>query len=154
MPTRIYNFTTLLIVLSNLYPQIRSILSIPLRVFGCATFTHIHDHKRTKLGSKAQKCMFLGYSPSKKGYNSYSIVTRKYYISMDVTFFEFVPCFSQNSPQGEERDDGNFLETTSQIPQIPISPIKESKPPMSNYTSPTNLLHFSIRHKVLTPLYN
>lgn len=145
MPTRIHNFTPPLIALSNV-----SIFSIPLKVFGCTAFSHVHDHEHPKLDPRARKCVFLRYSSFQKGYKCYSPVTRKYYSSMDVTFFESLLYFPQNFPQGEKHNiDGNFWESALHIPEDPISPIKESEYHISNETPPLIIPHFSMIHQVL-----
>jgi hypothetical protein len=33
-----------------------------LRVFSCITYVHVLDEKRSKLDSKAEKCIFIRYS--------------------------------------------------------------------------------------------
>jgi hypothetical protein len=33
-----------------------------LRVFGCIAYVHVPEEKRSKLGPKAEKCIFIGYS--------------------------------------------------------------------------------------------
>ena len=38
------------------------------RVFGSSGYYRINDSKRTKLDSKANRCMFLGYSETSKAY--------------------------------------------------------------------------------------
>ena len=43
---------------------------------------------RTKLDPCALKCVFVGYHPFQKGYRCYHPTTRKFYVSMDVTFSE------------------------------------------------------------------
>lgn len=58
-----------------------------LRVSGCSTFVHIHQH-RSKLDPKSFKCVFIGYSSNQKGYKCLSPITHKVYNLMDVTFFE------------------------------------------------------------------
>lgn len=116
MPTCVHNFWEPLNLLSTIYPQIWSILFIPLKVFGCTVFAHIYDHERTKLDPKARKCVFLGYSPTQKGYKCYFTETYKYYNSMDFTFFESQPYFFQNSLQEEKYEnntDGNFWDVES-----------------------------------------
>jgi hypothetical protein len=32
-----------------------------LKVFGCITYVHVYDEKRSKLDPKAKKCIFIGY---------------------------------------------------------------------------------------------
>ena len=61
---------------------------LPLKVFGCVAFVHIHNHNRDKLDPQALKCVFLGYSPPNKGYKCFNPNKQKYFIMMDVTFFE------------------------------------------------------------------
>jgi len=48
-----------------------------LRVFGCDAYVHVPKEKRTKLGSKSEKCIFIGYKDGSKGYKLWNPVTRK-----------------------------------------------------------------------------
>ncbi|GJW79007.1 putative RNA-directed DNA polymerase [Tanacetum coccineum] len=60
-----------------------------LRVFGClcyATVLNLHD----KLGSRAEKCVLVGYASFKKGYKLYSLERKQFIYSRDVRFFEKV----------------------------------------------------------------
>ncbi|RVW56704.1 Retrovirus-related Pol polyprotein from transposon RE1 [Vitis vinifera] len=50
--------------------------------------------KMDKLSAKATKCIFLGYFRLQKGYRCYSPDTHRYFLSVDVTFFEDSPFFS------------------------------------------------------------
>ena len=59
-----------------------------LRVFGCVAYPHIPDERRKKLDDKSEKCIFIGYSDTTKGYKLYNPVTEKVIISRDVQFFE------------------------------------------------------------------
>ena len=61
---------------------------LPPRVFGCVCFVHILTLGQDKLLVKATKCVFLGYSSLQRGYRRYSPDTNRYFISVDVTFFE------------------------------------------------------------------
>ncbi|RVW27700.1 Retrovirus-related Pol polyprotein from transposon RE2 [Vitis vinifera] len=53
-------------------------------------------HTNDKLSAKATKCIFLGYSRLQKGYRCYSPDTHRYFLSVDVTFFEDSPFFSSS----------------------------------------------------------
>jgi hypothetical protein len=46
-----------------------------LRVFGCKTFAHILDEKRSKLESKSMPCVFLGYCERTKTYRLMCVET-------------------------------------------------------------------------------
>ena len=39
-----------------------------LKVFGCNSYVHVPDEKRSKLDKKAIKCIFVGYSQKSKDY--------------------------------------------------------------------------------------
>ncbi|KAH9796154.1 retrovirus-related pol polyprotein from transposon RE1 [Citrus sinensis] len=62
-----------------------------------------------------------GYSATQKGYRCYSPEQHKYFISMDVTFFETHPFYAQNSLQGESSNEGNFWEASLPSPIFPQS---------------------------------
>jgi hypothetical protein len=59
-----------------------------LKVFGCIAYVHVLDELQTKLDSKAEKCVFIGYSLEQKGYRCYNPVTHKMRVSRDVVFDE------------------------------------------------------------------
>ena len=49
---------------------------------------HLYPHQRTKLESRAMKCVFVGYNTTQKGYKVYHPSTKIFFVSMDVTFHE------------------------------------------------------------------
>lgn len=51
---------------------------LPLKVFGCVAFVHVHHHTRDKLDLRAVKCVFLGYSLTKKGYKCFESHTKHF----------------------------------------------------------------------------
>ncbi len=59
-----------------------------LRVFGCKSFAHVPDEKRTKLESKSIPCVFLGYHEGAKAYRLMCVETKKILKSRDVVFIE------------------------------------------------------------------
>ena len=80
-----------------------AIISYPLKVFRCVCFIHIPKHRRDKLDPRAVKGIFMGYSSNQKGYKCYVPQKgEKYYVTMDVTFFEDLP-----SSKGNEISEPN-----------------------------------------------
>eukprot|EP00253_Pinus_taeda_P035717 PITA_35717 len=59
-----------------------------LRVFGCDAYVHVPKEKQTKLDSKSEKCIFIGYKNGLKSYKLWNLVRRKVVYSRDVVFRE------------------------------------------------------------------
>lgn len=58
------------------------------RIFGCTAMSHIPKQKRRKLDSKSEKCVFVGYSTTSKGYRLYSLQRKEVFVCRDVIFHE------------------------------------------------------------------
>ena len=58
-----------------------------LKVFGCACFPYLKPYNKHKLAFKSLKCVFLGCSPSHKGYRCLHPSSR-IYIARSVVFDE------------------------------------------------------------------
>lgn len=123
MPTRVLKVVTPLECLKKTFSESRIYSDLPLKVFGCTVFVHIPDKFRSKLDPRAEKCIFIGYAPNRKGYQCYNPQTRKVHVSMDVSFLENQPYFSKDHIQGEkEREKVNFWNIPIIIPSS-TSPI-------------------------------
>ncbi|CAL5338710.1 unnamed protein product [Camellia sinensis] len=103
MPTMFWGDAIL--TATHLINRMPSRSTLPLRLFGCTAFVHVHPHQRTKLDPRATKCVFLGYSPSQKGYKCYDPISRRLFLSLDVTFFETTPFYPKSSIQGENMSE-------------------------------------------------
>lgn len=103
MPSKVLQFQTPLSVLSEFFPENRTISSLPLKVFGCTVFAHNHELNRNKLDPKSLKYIFPGYAANQKGYKCYIPEKKKLIVTMDLTFFENTPFFPKISLQGEEK---------------------------------------------------
>ncbi|KAL5777605.1 hypothetical protein ACOSP7_010531 [Xanthoceras sorbifolium] len=109
MPTRVLKYQTPLMHFKHYFPLSRIYSDLPLKVFGCTVFVHISHHSRSKLDPRAEHCVFIGYASNKKGYRCYNPLTRKFFVSMDVSFLENKPYFQKNSLQGEKQGvEDNF----------------------------------------------
>ncbi|KAJ0872693.1 putative RNA-directed DNA polymerase [Helianthus annuus] len=67
-----------------------------LKVFGCLCF-HTVLNESDKLNSRAEKCVFIGYSLEKKGYKLFSLDSRSIIFSRDVKFYETIFPFKEQS---------------------------------------------------------
>lgn len=90
MPTRILSFQSPLEMLCPDTP----LFSFPLKTFRCICYVHVFKSIRTKLDPKVLKCVFLGYGADQKGYKCFHPLTRRKFVSRDVTFFKSTPFFS------------------------------------------------------------
>ena len=66
------------------------------KVFGCDANVHVQKDERGKLDSKAQKCIFLGWGTTTKGYRLYDDKNCKILYSRDVLFNELKPAKETN----------------------------------------------------------
>ncbi|KAL5806134.1 hypothetical protein ACOSQ4_028867 [Xanthoceras sorbifolium] len=102
MPSIVLKFKTPISVLLESYPNTKIISTIPLKVFGCSAYVHVYQQHRGKLDPRSTKCILLGYSSNQKGYKCYSPTNKRFYNSIDVTFFEQHPYHSKIDIQEEK----------------------------------------------------
>ncbi|KAL0546448.1 hypothetical protein IC582_016356 [Cucumis melo] len=101
MPSRILHLQTPFDCLKESYSSTRLISEVPLRVFGCTAYVHNFGPNQTKFTPRAQVCVFAGYPLHQRNYKCFYPMSRKYCVTMDVTFFENQPYFSVSHLQGE-----------------------------------------------------
>jgi len=94
LPSRVLDFKSSLEVLQERQPDLTY-----LKVFGCTCYVHLPATLRDKLDPRAVKCIFLGYSQTKKGYKCYEPKSKKQYITRDVRFVETSPYFEGTSQE-------------------------------------------------------
>lgn len=59
-----------------------------LRIFGCLAYATNSGIHKSKFEPRAQKCIFIGFSPGQKAYKLYNLDTEKILVSRDVVFYE------------------------------------------------------------------
>ena len=84
-----------------------------LRVFGCITYAHIERDDRSKLDSKARKCILLGYGTETKGYRLYDTERERIIYSRNLIFEEDKIGFEQNKEKDNETTEIKLQESDS-----------------------------------------
>jgi len=95
------------------------------------------------LGEVRVGCVFLDYSRLQKGYKCYSPTTRRYYMFVDVTFFEDTPFFSPSMDYSPSLQQilpvpspcplGNSDQNVSGVPSSPSNSTEVAPPPLITY---------------------
>ncbi|KAL4025768.1 hypothetical protein IC575_014173 [Cucumis melo] len=134
MPSRILHLQTPLDCLKESYPSTRLVSEVPLRVFGCTAYVHNFGPNQTKLTPRAQACVFVGYPLHQRGYKCFHPPSRKYFVTMDVTFCENRPYFPVNHLQGENVSE----ESNSTFEFVEPTPITVSDIDPHSIILPTN----------------
>ena len=123
LPSRPLNYKVPRQVLLDAYPHIHAFSgNLNLKVFGCTAFVHLYAHQRSKLNPRSVKCVFIGYSAHKKAYNCYSPHTKRFYHTMDVTFFEHEAYFPRPTIQGENTVPEATIQGGHIAPNTPKQP--------------------------------
>lgn len=142
LPSRVLGFKSPMDMLSQFYPNLQTTNNLVPRIFGCVSFVHIHGPNRGKLDPRALKCLFVGYSSTQKGYKCYHPPSKRFYVSIDVTFHEHRSYFStpylqgENSTTEDKDENENFLLDLEYTPKhLPVSPVSNSEQPKSVSTS-------------------
>ncbi|RVW98707.1 Copia protein [Vitis vinifera] len=112
MPSRVLTFQSPRQLFLKQFPHTHAASSdLPLKVFGCTAFVHVYPQNRSKFALRANKCIFLGYSPTQKGYKCYSPTNKRFYTTMDVSFFEHVFFYPKSHVQGESMNEHQVWES-------------------------------------------
>ena len=104
MPSSVLNWA---IPYHQMFPN-KPLFPIDPKVFGCNCFVRDVRPQVSKLDPKFLKCIFVGYSRVKKGYRCYCPTLRRYFVSIDVTFFD-TTSFSLSSTVTSPGEDDDLL---------------------------------------------
>ncbi|WVZ64610.1 hypothetical protein U9M48_014105 [Paspalum notatum var. saurae] len=102
------------------------------KVFGCVFFVHDYRNNVGKLDTHAIKCVFVGYSPTQKGYRCWCPSKRRFFVSMNVTFREHEQYYGPTNdteimlslpkvPQDGESNGGDILVGSNRVPTTWVS---------------------------------
>ena len=127
MPSSVLNWATLD---HQLFPN-NPLFRIEPKVFGFTCFIRDSRPQVSEFDLKSLKCIFLGYSRVQKGYQCYCPPLRRYFVSIDVTFFERT-LFSLSSIVTNQEEDNDLLVYTISSPTPTPTPVK---PPITQVYS-------------------
>ncbi|RVW24941.1 Retrovirus-related Pol polyprotein from transposon TNT 1-94 [Vitis vinifera] len=134
MPSKVLTFQSPRQFLLKKFPHTRAASSdLPLKVFGCTAFVHVYPQNRSKFAPRANKGIFLGYSPTKKGTNAILQPTKDLHHHGRL-FLQTCLLLSQSHVQGESMNEhqeeerqelehgsqptcGQYLDSISSLPE-------------------------------------
>lgn len=70
-----------------------------LKVTGCLAFACNLEHSTQKFNPRGVRCVFMGYSPTQKGYKLLNFLTMQMFVSRDALFHENVFPFHEKNEQ-------------------------------------------------------
>ena len=110
MPFRVLHFQTPSDCLKESYPSTRLIPDVPLWVFGYNVCVHSHGPNQTKFIPRTQACVFVGYPVHQRDCKCFHPSSRKYFVTMDVTFIKSCHSFPVSLLQGENvSEKSNYM---------------------------------------------
>jgi hypothetical protein len=131
LPTPVFNNTFPFQKLFQLQPNYNF-----MRVFGCACWPHLRSYNKHKLDFHSDTCIFIGYSPSHRGYQCLHPQTGRIYISRNVIFDESSFPFTSISPPPPTTPPPSH--TTLFPPLIPNTPTTTCHPCSTIQEDPTS----------------
>ena len=125
-----------------------------LRTFGCMCYPYLQHYAVTKLDSRSERCVFVGYSAFHHGYRCISMTSGRLYISRDVIFTENVYPFvdtSINSIQSTESSQSSqsILGPSPQVGFDYRHPVRHPVPVSPGTVIPLPTPSTRYRHPVL-----
>ncbi|KAM1740938.1 hypothetical protein ACFX12_011118 [Malus domestica] len=112
-PSSTLQYQTPLQTLNHLL-TIPSISNLESRVFGCVAYVQVYPHQWGKFDPCAFRCVFLGYSDTKKGYKCFHPPTQTLYIIANVQFQEGETYFAKGDIEYPLQEDNSMFEKDTQ----------------------------------------
>ena len=122
-----------------------------LKVFGCLAFAYNPSRTKDKFQPRGVPCVFIGYSPSQKGYRLHNLLTRVTFVSRDVKFYEAIFPYHivQDSADKNREDTGVTQDTwidlgpenTTTIEQSELGTQEENKTAVDSNVRRSNREH-------------
>jgi hypothetical protein len=91
MPNKVLSFETPFDVFHKFYPTNRLSSSLPLKIFGCTIFVHIHSIIEENLNPEPQNVCLLVMLPLKRGINVLNPFPKKCLLPWMLLFLNYIP---------------------------------------------------------------
>ena len=139
LPTKVLQFQSPFQVLFNKIPNYHH-----LKVFGCLGYPYLHPYNKHKLCYCSSPCVFLGYSPTHKGYMCFDSNSNCTYITRHVKFHETKFPFQQTVNTSFASSSYHFMSPPALLPvplSIPPTQTSQSLVPTSQSPHLSNYAH-------------
>ena len=139
LPTKVLQFQSPFQVLFNKIQNYHH-----LKVFGYLCYPYLRSHNKHKLCYRSSPCVFLGYSPTHKGYMCFDSNSNSIYITRPVKFHETKFPFQQTVNTSSASSSSQFTSTPALLPiplSIPPTQTSQSSVPTSQSPHLSNSAH-------------
>jgi len=113
-----------------------------IKSFGCLTFASTSNVQRTKLSSRARKCVFLGYKDGAKGFSLFDMNQKNIFVTRDVIFYEnHFPFYKDNIDTNLDTHDTfkHLLPSIFYNDTVVFTSVTDIIPPVSETVLPSSL---------------
>ena len=123
LPTQVLDYNSPMQLFLKFFPNFKTTNHLVPKVFGHISFIHIHSNNCGKLDLRAPKCVFVEYSSTQKWYKCNDPPTKRFFVSIDVTFSETEnyfpnPYLQVETSFMEDKDRDLFLLDLSSFPSL------------------------------------
>jgi hypothetical protein len=133
LPSSTLGMTTPFYKLHGVHPDYNS-----LKVFGCRCFPYLRDYAKNKFEPKSYPCIFIGYSPTHKGYRCLYPPTKCVYLSRHVVFDESILPYTDPKLLFSSATTNGSFSTYAECAVGFLSPHLVSSSPMLSFSSATS----------------
>ena len=109
-----------------------------LKVFRCRCFPYLWDYAKNKFKPKSYPCIFIGYSPTQKGYWCLYPPTKRVYLSRHVVFDESILPYTDPKLLFSSATTNGSFSTYAECAVGFLSPHLVSSSPMLSFSSATS----------------
>jgi len=107
---------------------------LPFKVFWSTCFVHNFSSSLDKFSPRSDKCVFLGFIISQKGYKCFSPSLNRYFVSTNVTFNKSSIYFKSSSHSTESPSNIVNIPMICDLLGVPCTPLVSAPPSLQVYS--------------------